>query len=133
MSELEEKKEDLSPVDDVSPQLLEMDNSSSSSPKPSAPVLVAVNANSPINTSFEGETTTTTGLSSQDGFNGNPETNPATRGATSVNKRSKRPQAKPSSALMQAKLNAQLKKRNSEDKTNSTFIIKDYLQPVFKF
>ncbi|CAG7786103.1 unnamed protein product [Allacma fusca] len=115
MSELEEK--DFS-KEDLEAKILDLNGSNS-------PVFVRVNANSPVlNLSPSQVEVAVSALVSS---NGN-ESNPATRGATSVNKRSKRPQAKPSSALMQAKLNAQIRKRNSEGKSDITFVIKDHLQ-----
>jgi len=59
--------------------------------------------------------------------NGN-HPNPEDHGATSMKKRSKRPTAKPSPAILLAKKNAQGKKQPSQ--TDIQIMMKDHLQPV---
>ena len=122
MSELE-PKDSVTEQEGLEPHIAEVTaNALHSDPDPD---LVPVNSKgSPSREVAESSSDSAT---LQDGFNGN-EINPATRGATSANKRSKRPPAKPSSALLEAKLNAQ-KKRNS-GKKDVAFVIKDHLQPV---
>ena len=122
MSELE-PKDSVTEQEGLEPHIAEV----TANALPPNPDLIPVNAKG---SPSSGEVTESgsDAATVQDGFNGN-ETNPATRGATSANKRSKRPPAKPSSALLEAKLNAQ-RKRNSAGKKDVAFVIKDHLQPV---
>lgn len=120
---------DFKPIDDLSQTNPQINLRASDNSTGNKPILIPLNANSNVgnNPSYSGDDGNRQTRKGSDA-NGNP--NPEEHGATSMKKRSKRPTAKPSPALLLAKQNALLKKRASQTEVQVQVMMKDHLQPV---